>query len=358
MISQVIPFEKLNNTRDLGGMPGADGRRIKKGKLIRSGHLYFASPRDIECLSGKIGLIVDFRNKQEAAEKELSETNAAADVDKLITALGDVTLDSKSAVEAARKAYEALLPDAKNKVTKLSDLNAAELLIQKLEAEKAAAENALAEQTEEEAAPAEVGTEVVSAESEDSATYVVISSDVENPTVEYEGAEDASDNKTIVIPDTVIAADGVAYEVTRIADNALKNNKKVTTVTIGENITEIGSNAFQNCTGLKKVVVKSNKIEKIDNGAFSGDKALTTVDLSKCEVKSIGKNAFSGCKKLKNIKVNGNKITKVGKGAFKNVKKNAKITIYAKNKKTYNKMVTLIKKSGAKKVKYAFKKKK
>ena len=31
MVSQVIPLEKLYNTRDLGGMTGAGGRRIRCG---------------------------------------------------------------------------------------------------------------------------------------------------------------------------------------------------------------------------------------------------------------------------------------------------------------------------------------
>ena len=64
-----IPLEKIYNTRDLGGMVTMDGRGIRSGKLIRSGHLYFGSENDIAQLSGKIGLIVDFRNHQEALEK-------------------------------------------------------------------------------------------------------------------------------------------------------------------------------------------------------------------------------------------------------------------------------------------------
>ena len=39
-------FEKLRHTRDLGGMKTADGRTIKTGKLIRSGHLIAASEKD------------------------------------------------------------------------------------------------------------------------------------------------------------------------------------------------------------------------------------------------------------------------------------------------------------------------
>ena len=39
MPSRVLPFEKLNNVRDLGGMKTRDGRKIRDGKLIRSDHL-------------------------------------------------------------------------------------------------------------------------------------------------------------------------------------------------------------------------------------------------------------------------------------------------------------------------------
>ena len=33
MPSRLLPFEKLNNVRDLGGMPAQDGRKIRAGKL-------------------------------------------------------------------------------------------------------------------------------------------------------------------------------------------------------------------------------------------------------------------------------------------------------------------------------------
>ena len=68
-MSQVIAFEKLKNTRDLGGMSGADGRKIRPGKLIRSGQLSFATPADTVKLGGLICLIVDFRNANEHEER-------------------------------------------------------------------------------------------------------------------------------------------------------------------------------------------------------------------------------------------------------------------------------------------------
>ena len=69
MLSRRVEFEKLLNTRDLGGMTGADGRKIKHGKLYRSGHLFSASENDLQKLSGLVDISVDFRTSQECAEK-------------------------------------------------------------------------------------------------------------------------------------------------------------------------------------------------------------------------------------------------------------------------------------------------
>ena len=67
--SSLLPFETLYNTRDLGGMEAADGRRIRAGRLIRSGSLYFASAGDQEKLAKLLSLVVDFRTEDERAEK-------------------------------------------------------------------------------------------------------------------------------------------------------------------------------------------------------------------------------------------------------------------------------------------------
>ena len=65
----LLDFEKLTNTRDLGGITTSDGRRIKKGMLIRSGELFAASESDKEKLSGLVGLVVDFRTGTETVER-------------------------------------------------------------------------------------------------------------------------------------------------------------------------------------------------------------------------------------------------------------------------------------------------
>ena len=69
MNDRMISFEKLSNFRDLGGLVTRDGRRIKGGKLIRGGNLFGASDADIEKLSDRVELVVDFRTEGEISEK-------------------------------------------------------------------------------------------------------------------------------------------------------------------------------------------------------------------------------------------------------------------------------------------------
>ena len=69
LMSRRIEFEKLMNTRDLGGMETADGRKIKPGRLIRSGHLVDAADKDVEKLTAMVDTIVDFRTIQEWHER-------------------------------------------------------------------------------------------------------------------------------------------------------------------------------------------------------------------------------------------------------------------------------------------------
>lgn len=64
-----LRLKKLNNTRDLGGMPAAGGKVIRRGKLIRSGRLY-KLPQDTVDALRKMGLttVVDMRTERERTE--------------------------------------------------------------------------------------------------------------------------------------------------------------------------------------------------------------------------------------------------------------------------------------------------
>lgn len=58
----------VRNFRDVGGLPAADGRRVRPGVLYRSGHLAHATAQDVAFLNG-LGLhtVFDFRNSADQA---------------------------------------------------------------------------------------------------------------------------------------------------------------------------------------------------------------------------------------------------------------------------------------------------
>ena len=57
-----MQLKKLSNTRDLGGLPTADGRKIKHGKLLRSGKLYKLPQKTVDAFK-ELGVttVVDLR---------------------------------------------------------------------------------------------------------------------------------------------------------------------------------------------------------------------------------------------------------------------------------------------------------
>lgn len=129
--------------------------------------------------------------------------------------------------------------------------------------------------------------------------YKVLKSSNSTKTVAFAGVSNKKLTK-ILIPDTVVI-NGMKYKVTEIANNALKNNKKVKTVSIGANVTKIGKQAFFKATKLANIVVKTKKL------------------------KSVGKKALYGISKKAEIRVPSSKLAKYkklfkGKGQKSSVK--------------------------------------
>ena len=103
----------------------------------------------------------------------------------------------------------------------------------------------------------------------------VTSSSKKNPTVTITKFTDKKAKK-LTIPATV-KVKGVTYKVTAISDKAFKGNKKLTTVTIGSNVTKIGKEAFSGCKNLKKIIVTAGKLKTISKNAFKGINKKATI---------------------------------------------------------------------------------
>ena len=63
-----IVFDNIINARDLGGMTGAGGKKVRPHRLLRTAHLHDASPADLERLHTEYNLarVFDFRSLGEA----------------------------------------------------------------------------------------------------------------------------------------------------------------------------------------------------------------------------------------------------------------------------------------------------
>ena len=347
-------------------------------------------------------------DKLTAAENKISNLETAADnqkkadeVTKAINTLksaDSVTTADKAAVQAARKAYDALTADQKKLVSSntLDKLTAAENKINDLE--KAAANNinnsnnnnnntnnnnnsnnngsnspAAADKTAADSAASSMNA----LKSADAVTLADKAA-VQAARAAYDKLTDAQ--KKLVPAETLkklTDAEGKIAALEKDAANAVQAGKvytvsdmnyKVTnadmkgegTVTLtgtkmkktklkrlnvpaavqingaSFKVTAIGNNAFRKFKKLKAVTIGAN-VASIGKNAFAGDTALTKVTIGK-GVTKIGKAAFSGDKKLKNIIIKSAKLKSVGKSAIKGIQKKAAIKVPKKQLKKYKKL--------------------
>ena len=90
----------------------------------------------------------------------------------------------------------------------------------------------------------------------------------------------------------------IGNDVTEISTKAFQGNKSLKSVTIESG--EIGNNTFNNCSSLTSVTI-GNKVTSIGGGVFSDCVALTSITISD-SVTTIGDEVFRGCSSLKEIK--------------------------------------------------------
>ncbi len=124
---------------------------------------------------------------------------------------------------------------------------------------------------------------------ETGATYKVTGTTDKKPTVTYISTKKIG-KASITIPSS-IEVNGVKYQVTSIADNAFRKNKKLKKITIGKEIVSIGKRAFEGCKNLKEIVIETEKLKAktIGKKAFAKTSSEAVVNVPKKKAKEYKK---------------------------------------------------------------------
>lgn len=96
-----------------------------------------------------------------------------------------------------------------------------------------------------------------------------------------------------------------------IGDSAFSNCTNLTTVELGDGVTQIGTNAFIRCTQISSITIGS-RVSSIGKNAFNGCTALTNANIGSG---AIGESAFNGCPNLATVELGGG-VTSIGRNAF------------------------------------------
>ena len=121
----------------------------------------------------------------------------------------------------------------------------------------------------------------------------------------------------ITIP-AQVAQGTQTYPVTKIGDRVFSNYRYLTSVQIPGTVTEIGSNAFYNCTSLKSVTIQDDKpscVKKIGRQAFMFCSELTDIPILD-SVTEIGSDAFHHCDELDTVTIPEG-VTSIADGMFR-----------------------------------------
>ncbi len=105
----------------------------------------------------------------------------------------------------------------------------------------------------------------------------------------------------------------IGNNVTSIGDEAFYNCIALTSVTIGNSVTSIGKGAFDCCSSLTNITIP-NGVTNIGEDAFNVCSNLTSVTIPN-SVTSIDKSTFSNCKSLISVTI-PNSVTSIGDTAF------------------------------------------
>ena len=106
----------------------------------------------------------------------------------------------------------------------------------------------------------------------------------------------------------------IPNSVTSIRSAAFRYCSGLTSVTIPNSVTSIGSYAFESCSGLSSVTI-SNSVTRIGSYAFSGCSGLTSVTIGS-GVENLGTEAFANCPDLLNVYCYAEKVPSTQSDAF------------------------------------------
>lgn len=133
----------------------------------------------------------------------------------------------------------------------------------------------------------------------------------------YEGSE-----LEIVIPASV-EYKGNTYPVTHIIPKLFNAHRKIKSVDIRAEVSEIPENCFYGCVALENVTLPST-VTIINNYAFFGCSSMKQIELPNA-LTTIGNNAFENCLTLESISF-GENLTEIGDRAFSRCQALAKVT--------------------------------
>ena len=127
----------------------------------------------------------------------------------------------------------------------------------------------------------------------------------------------------IVVPEKVMASDGVEYPVTAFGDNAFKECGGLKSVTIPSSVTSLGDWCFSDCSGLTSITIPSS-VTSLGSDCFRSCYGLTSITIPS-SVTSLGGCCFyrSG---LTSITIPSS-VTSLGDGCFRSCSNLTSITI-------------------------------
>ena len=97
----------------------------------------------------------------------------------------------------------------------------------------------------------------------------------------------------------------------------------MTSVTIGNSVTNIGANAFKGCSGVTSIIFNAENYSTMSPSVFEDCTNLSSVTIGE-NVKNIPSYTFSGCNGLTKVII-GSSVKTIGNYAFANIERLAKI---------------------------------